>query len=202
MAVPNVFDFDFELTGTESNSFVPLDSYIETLSGTNHLVVGANDYFNLHPKQSLWAGLTDEEKQQFLVRSTSRLNVEEFGGRKGSDNQRLQFPRSWLVDRNYDKDIENHTYTGSHYFQNQYYLPMEMENATFELALYYIEEWNEESELVSRRDQERLESFSIGPLSAKTRKWKEDKLPDLVRRLLTAIGPDGWQGNRQARLVR
>lgn len=201
MASPDVFDFDFTLKGTESTSYVPLDSYVEP--ETNRLVPGANDYFNLHPKKSLWTQLTDAEKKQFLVRSTMRLDLDKYGGRQSTDEQRLQWPRLWIISRNFEEDYHiRFEFTGGDYYQSPEFLPVELEHATFELALFYIEEYKEQSELVSRREQERTESFTVGPLSVKTRHWKEEKLPDLVRRLLQGAGQNAWYGSRMPRLVR
>lgn len=201
MASPDVYDFDYELSGLESTSYVPLDSYTEPSTGK--LIVGANDYFALHPKESLWTGLSDTEKKQYLTRASVRLDQERFGGRKSNTNQRLQWPRLWIISRNYEEDFHvRFEFTGGDYYQSAKYLPKEIEEACFELALFYVEEWKEETELVSRREQERMESYTIGPLSVKMRKWKEEKLPDTVRRLLLAAGQNAWIGTRAPKLVR
>jgi len=200
MATPGVFDFDDELGGTEANSYVPLASFVQ--AETNQLIVGADDYFALHPKNSLWTSLSTSEKESFLVRATTRLDMETYSGRMANTNQRLQWPRTWIVDRNFEQDQDFLEFADGNYYQSDKYQPLPLAYATFEMALFYVEEWKEESEFFSRRDQERMESVTIGPLSGSLRKWKEEKLPDPVRRLLIAIGPGAWRGSRPPRIVR
>lgn len=194
------FVFDFTIGGAGSTSYVPLVTY--TILAGSKTIVGADDYFLLHPKASLWSALTTTEKQQFLVRATSRLDVETYGGRQAVSTQRLQWPRTWVIDRNFEQDQDFLEFASGNYFQSDDFHPLELEYATFEQALHYIEEFREETELVSRRDQERMESFTIGPLTVKTRKTTEDVLPAPVVRWLSAIGPNGWQGGRMPKLVR
>lgn len=192
------FTFDATLKGADANSYVPLDSY----SDSGHTVLGANDYFGGHPKQSLWDKLTDLQKQQLLVRATVRLDLETFGGRRSVSTQRLQFPRTWLVSRDFEPTQDMVDFVNGEYFQSDDYIPLELEHATCELALFYLEEWIEESPMFSRNDIDRMEQISLGPISATLRKKREDSLPDIVKRLLRAIGPNAWQGQGPLKVVR
>jgi hypothetical protein len=194
------FTFDFTLKGVNSNSYVPLESYIQTSTGRR--IVGADDYFAGHPKSDKWDQLTELQKQQFLVRATSRLDLELWGGRRSDNDQRLQFPRAWLVSRDHDPSDAMLDFVNGKFYQSADYLPIEIENATFELALFYVEEWLNEDPLFSRNDMERMENVSIGPLTAKLRKTREDSLPDIVVRLLRGAGPNVWQGGKGPKVVR
>lgn len=194
------FTFDHTLSGVDSNSYVPLDTYVEPT--TSHTVIGANDYFDGHPKQEKWTSLTDTEKQQYLARATSRLDMERFGGTVAVSTQRLQFPRQWIIDRDHDQQEDVIEFVDGQYYRSDKYNPLELQYATFEMALYYIEEWLLEEPMFSRQDQERMSQIKIGPLSASLRKAKEDELPDTVKRLLREIGPNGWMGQRAIKLVR
>ena len=192
------FTFDYTLKGEDANSYVPLDSY--TVDG--HTVLGANEYFGGHPKKAIWDKLTELQKQQLLVRATVRLDLEQWSGRRSSFEQRLQFPRTWLVSRDFIPSDDMVDFVNGNYYQSADYNPLELEEATCELALYYAEEWINESPIVSRQNQERMESFEIGPLKATMRKAKEDQLPDTVKRLLRAIGPGVWMGQGPIKVLR
>lgn len=182
------FIFDATLKGATSNSYVTIAT--------------ADDYFGGHPKNSLWSKLTTLQKQQLLVRATTRLNLETYAGRRSTSTQRLQFPRTWLVSRDFMPMDDMLDFVNGSYYQSADTNPMELEQATCELALFYLEEWIEESPMFSRGDMDRMESIEIGPLKASLRKTKEDALPDIVKRLLRAIGPDVWQGQGQLKVVR
>ena len=168
------FTFDCVQKATTQNSYV--------------CEAEANDYFDGNPRSDTWAALSVLEKQQYLVASTNRLEMENFGGSITEDTQALQWPRNWVVDRNndyYDPDT----------------LPKQMQHATYELALWMIDE-NNETPLVSRVDMERMTEYKVGPLSVKTRKVRESALPDIVKRSLESIGPDAWLGSAGLKLVR
>ena len=192
------FTFTYTLKGASSNSYVPLDSY----TSGDHTVLGANDYFEGHPKFSLWDGLSITEKEQLLAKATSRLNLETYSGTRSTSTQRLQWPRNWIVSRDFEKSDDMLDFANGDYYQSGDYLPLEMEEATCEMALWYLEEWIEESPLFSRNDAERMSSVEIGPLKAQLRKTTEDALPDIVKRLLQAVGPGVWQGQGSLRVTR
>jgi len=180
--------FDSTLMGPNSNSYVSVEE--------------ADDYFDLNPKYSFWSPLSIQQKQQFLVQATTRLNYDQYGGRRTETVQALEWPRLWIIDRNYDQNQDFVEYVGGSYYQDPYTQPRELKIATFELAMWYNEEINLENPMWSRNDIDRMESVSIGPLQAKLRKTKEAALPDVVVRALTAIGPNGWYGRRMMSLVR
>lgn len=192
------FTFDHTLGGSSSNSYVPLDSY----TSGSYTILGANDYFDGHPKQEKWTDLTDTQKQQFLAYATTRLDTERYGGEPSTTTQRLQFPRSWIIDRNQQSREYAESFVGGDYYRENDKMPLELEYATFELAMFYIEEWYLEEPTASRQDIERMTSMSIGPLNLNFRKIRENELPDMVKRLLREIGPNGWMGERAMKLVR
>lgn len=192
------FTFVPTLKDPDANSYVDLATI--TVDGIN--IVGAEDYFEGHPKSSKWESLTDLEKQQLLVKASSRINMETFSGQKTATTQRLEFPRAWLPDRNSIGGSHETTDSSLGSYHDSNYNPKELDQATCELALWYLEEWITEDPLVSRVDQERTSKYTIGALSVENRNVKEDALPDVVTRLLRAIGVDAWSGQGQLRVVR
>ena len=148
----------------------------------------ADDYFDGDPRQTSWDTLTAEQKQQYLVRATNRLEYENYSGAVTDTTQALQWPRNFIADRN-----------GSYYTETT--IPTPMKKATYEMAFWYLEEITEVP-LVSRTDQERMSEFTIGPLSAKMRKIAEATLPDEVKRALNSIGARAWLGGAPLKLVR
>jgi len=196
------FEFDYTLQGTSSNSYVPLSSYTLTHDSTDYSILGADDYFARHPKYDTWNKLSTTQKQQFLVRASLRLDAETWSGRRTNSNQALQFPRLWMTSRDFLPSQEFLEFTDGNYYQDSFRLPHEIERACCELALSYVEEWLDELPFASRQDQERLQSFSVGPITQTLRKAREDKLPDIVVRLLRAFSPDGWRGEKFPTLVR
>lgn len=70
------------------------------------------------------------------------------------------------------------------------------------MAMFYLDEYLDNPS-VSRQDMDRLTSMTVGPLTYGIQKRLEGRLPDMVRRLLMAIGTNGWQGNNSnMKLVR
>ena len=176
--------FDATLKGPNSNSYVTVEE--------------ADDYFDLEVESTS----VSKVKQRFLVSATSRLDMEQYGGKMSANDQRLQFPRTWLVARNYTQNQDFVEYIGGQYYQDPDTVPLQMKIATFELALWYIKEFRNEDPLVSRNDQSRMSQYAIGPLKATLRNVKEDALPDKVVRALRSIGDNGWLGGYPMKLVR
>lgn len=181
------FTFDSTIKGASANSYVSVED--------------ANDYFGGHPRNNDWSALVPLARQQFLVRATTRLDYEQYGGSVTTSDQALQFPRLWLIARNYDQTQNFVEYTNGNYYRDPEIIPRELKIATYELALWYVDEIQEKP-IFSRNDIDRAESITIGPLSAKLRRTKESVLPDEVQRALRAIGPNGWLGARGIKLVR
>jgi len=177
------FTFNSTAKGTAANSYVSLED--------------ADDFFDGDPRQSIWDALTDVEKQQYLVWATNRLEYEKYGGQITSTAQRLQWPRNFVTQRDYVILGEDRDYG----FYDADTVPKEMQHATFEMAMWYVDEINE-TPTVSRSDMARMTDLTIGPLAVKMRKISEAALPDIVKRALNAIGPNGWLGGQQMKLVR
>lgn len=150
--------------------------------------IEASDYFDGDPRAEVWGGLAVLEQQQYLVAATNRLDIEEYGGEVDTATQPLQWPRENVNNRNYD------------YYDNTT-TPRAMKHATYELASWLLDQVNEEA-LVSRGDQDRMVSYTVGPLSVVLRKVKENELPDVVTRILRSIGSNGWLGGNGLKLVR
>ena len=193
MASPYQFTFDTTIAGTESTSYAPLASDVVTYNGTTFNVPGANDYLQYHYKSDVWNNLTDTEKQRYLITATTRLDMETYAGVKTTNEQNLQFPRSFVPSRDSNRARENYDipYTGEPFY-NSDTIPKEIIYATIELAVFYADEWLEENPLFSRQDQERFDSIKLGPITASIRKGREDDLPDRVKRLLVSLGQGAW----------
>lgn len=127
-----------------------------------------------------WLDLTQQQKEALLVQSTYRIDLEGWSGSISDPLQSLQWPRAYIINRN-GKSI------------NRDVVPTELQQATFALAYHYLNEFLE-NPTVSRQDMDRLSALTIGPLSMTINQRKEDEFPDMVKRLLKAIGDNVWIG--------
>lgn len=184
------FVFDATISGISSNSYAP--------------VANADDYFGGTNSDGTWSALTDTFKQQYLTMATTRLESELFGGYPVTTTQSLQFPRSNITSR-YAEDYKSSTgaYPSSQYYAEDA-IPKEIEQATFELALYFLNKNNDNLGTMDELDLEQLQSLEIGPLktSAKDNNFMVEQLPSKVKRMLSACGPDTWTGNITSRSIR
>lgn len=151
-------------------------------------------------KGNEWLSLTLPQKQSLLVQSTGRLNIEDWGGSPTNSTnttnvpyQALQWPRNWIIDRNYGTNDVNSNPIGNTYLDPDV-IPLELKQATFTLAMHYLDEFLE-NPTVSRQDMDRLTSLSIGPLTMAIQARAEEAFPDMVQRQLRAIGVNGWLGS-------
>lgn len=183
------FVFDSTVSGTASNSYIS--------------VAEADDYFTGHLEGNLWLTLSTQKKQAALVQATYRLDAETYGGRRTIENQALQWPRTYIIDR--DKEKNQHDvveFIGGAYYRPSNVIPKEIKQATCEQALFYIKLVNDEF-TVSEFDLETLSNFQIGPINASIQEgYKADRLPTKVKRLLKSIGPNAWEGERAIRISR
>lgn len=173
------FTFDSTIGGAASNSYVS--------------VTEADDYFGGSLDDAQWANLSATEKEQLLTMATNRLESESFGGQVASTTQRLQFPRDYLKHRNYPLVT---------YYENTV-VPKEVQTATFELGLYFLQKSLDELGLATEYDQETLDSYTVGPLTVAVKAGLTvEKLPTKVARALAAIGDGAWTGGGQRSVVR
>lgn len=177
------FTFDSTLSGTESNSYISVSQ--------------ADDFFAAHLKKSYWTELKTPEKQAILVQATNRIDEEEFGGRRTITNQRLQWPRTYIVDRDRNPQMESVAeFIGGAYYRPSDVIPKEMVQAVCEVALHYISQ-NKGDFSVDDRDLETLSRYKVGPLDFNIKNnYKADQLPSKVKSLLRSIGPNAWMGGR------
>ncbi len=155
----------------------------------------ANSYLSVEDADALaaglingtdWLSLTEQQKQALLVQATTRLDAEIYGGvptttvnTLGTPHQALQWPRNWIIDK----------------------IPAALEKATFYQAMHYYNEFMD-NPTVSRQDMDRLTALSIGPLTMTIQKRAEERLPDMVKRLLVSIGSNAWDGAAPLKIVR
>lgn len=170
------------------------DSTIGGASATSYVSVAeSDDYFDGTLDSTTWSSLSNEQKEQLLTMATTRLESEIYGGTVVDEIQRLQFPRANLQHRNAP--------IVAYYATDE--IPKEVQTATFELGLYFLQKSLDELGLASEYDQETLDSYSIGPLSVKIKKGMTvEKLPTKVSRALAAAGPTLWKGGSQRGAVR
>lgn len=164
------------------------DSTIGSATGNSYVsVTGSDDYFDGTLDSTKWSNLSVTEKEQLLVMATTRLESESYGGYVASTTQRLQFPRSLLVHRNMP--------IVAYYAEDE--VPKEVQTATFELSLYFLQRSLDELGLAAEYDQETLDEYTVGPLKIKIKEGMTvEKLPTKVSRALSAAGPGVWAGAR------
>lgn len=167
----------------------------------------ANSYLSVEDADALaaglingsdWLSLTEQQKQALLVQATTRLDAEVYGGvptttvnTSVTPHQALQWPRNWIIDNNH----------GGSTHLDPTKIPAALEKATFYQAMHYYNEFMD-NPTVSRQDMDRLTALSIGPIVMSIQKRAEERLPDMVKRLLVSIGSNAWDGAAPIKLVR
>lgn len=161
------FVFDATPSSLTANSFIDLSD--------------AEDYFSARYGSDNWDDLTDAEKQGILSHATRRIDAEYFGGQKTDRQQALEWPRRFIYDKDgFPRSVDE--------------IPKEVQFATCELALYYLDQQDRE---ITNSALEDLSEIKIGPLGYKIKKGrKADQLPNIVDRYLRGIGPSAWRGKR------
>lgn len=176
------FTFDSTISGTTSNSYISVSE--------------ADDFFTAHLDNSYWIGLTLQKKQAALVQSTNRINEELFGGRRTVELQRLQWPRTYIVDKDKNPNQDVVEFIGGAYYQPSNIIPKELVEATCEQTLHYLKQISGEFS-VDDRDLETLSRYKVGPIDFSIQSnYKADRLPSKVKSLLMAIGPNAWLGQK------
>ena len=187
------------------------DSTVKSSTGNSYVSVSeADDYFGGHLQYDLWNDKTNEEKQRFLVSATTRLDMEQWTGKKTTVAQRLQWPREYVESRDADYlDTVNERIdflndgTSPTYYINKDTIPNELKQATYETAIWFIVRQDLDPHLIDEYNQEALTSFEMGPLKGNIKSGLTvDRLPTPVKRLLNAMSPSAWKGGQQSKLVR
>lgn len=169
--------FDSTISGTDSNSYISVG------------VADAFFAFHLDGVQ-FWNSLPTVTKQAALVQATNRLDAENYSGRITVNAQRLQWPRSFVADRNADSFIDNDR------------IPRELADATCEMALHYLKVQAGEF-TVDENDLETLKTMKIGPIDVTIKdNVRADRLPSRVKTLLQSIGNKAWLGEQPLTFVR
>lgn len=163
------------------------DSTAKSATANSYVSVSeADDYFAAHLDSNFWP-TSLKDKQAALVMATNRIDAETFQGRRTERTQSLQWPRSWVVARD---------------FINSDIIPRELKIATFEMALHYLKMKAGEF-TVDENDLETLDKYKIGPLDVQIKaNIKADRIPTKVKQLLKAIGPQAWSGDSQLAFTR
>lgn len=167
-----------------------IDSTVKGATSNSYVsVVDADTYFNLSIFKSTWTQLSTDEKEQFLVFSTRRIDAELFVGTPTEITQSLQMPRTGIIDRTQSLWVDENN------------IPYEFTKAVLELVTEYIKEYKDESPTFSKSDQERMSDVTIGPLKGTLRKVSEYSLPDIVKRHLRSVGHNFWIGSSPFKTV-
>lgn len=179
------------------------DSTAKSATANSYVSVSdADDYFAAHLDGSFWPSNL-KDKQAALVMATNRLDSEVYGGRSTDLAQALQWPRSWIVARNFNPESQTVQNMVSGYaFRDDDTIPRELKIATFEMALHYLKMKAGEF-TVDENDLETLSNYKIGPIDVAIKDHiKADRIPSKVKQLLKSIGPNAWSGDGALRGVR
>lgn len=181
--------FDPTISGVSANSYITVSD--------------ADSYFSLHLDGSAyWSSLPTATKQAALAQATNRLDMETYVGRPTNSNQRLQWPRSFVVDRNQYPNQDILESMGGQYYIPSDSIPKELQDAVCEQALHYLKVQAGDY-TVDENDLETLSAYKIGPIDVTIKgNMKADRLPSKVKRLLSAIGYEAWLGNSPLTYVR
>lgn len=179
------------------------DSTAKSATANSYVSVSeADDYFAAHLDSNFWP-TASKDKQAALVMATNRIDAETFQGRRTELTQSLQWPRSWVVARDFNPESQavlSMTYGSA--FVDSDIIPRELKIATFEMALHYLKMKAGEF-TVDENDLETLDKYKIGPLDVQIKaNIKADRIPTKVKQLLKAIGPQAWSGDSQLAFTR
>lgn len=174
------FIFDSTSGGANANSYLA--------------VAEADDFFAAHLDSSFWS-ITTTKKQAALVQASNRIDREYFGGQLTQRNtQRMQWPRSYVLTRDSSGSVtpDFNDALNSYYFRAPTVIPLEIKQATCEMALYYLKQ-NSGEFTVDDNDLETLTNYKVGPLDLAIKDGiKADRLPTTVQQYLKALGSNGW----------
>ena len=182
-------------------------AFDSTISGPNTTsyvsVSDADSYFLLQlDGPTFWSTLPTATKQAALTQATNRLDAELYSGRPTTDEQRLQWPRSFVVSRNQYPSQDIVAFIGGQYYIDSHIIPKELADATCEQALHYLK-INAGEFTVDENDLETLKTYKLGPIDVTIKdNVKADRIPSKVKSLLKAIGMDAWLGEQPITMVR
>jgi hypothetical protein len=131
----------------------------------------ADAYFLTHPEFNVWGDLDDEDKKRYLISYTRKLDLIIYAGRKLTQAQSLQWPRSTVYDR------DGYAVTG---------VPSLLKDALFEWAIHDL---TEDDNLAGDFELENLEQVEIGPIKYTVRAGAYNDPPSDVTERLNMIGP-------------
>lgn len=127
-------------------------------------LTAANDYFDRRPHSLAWTTATEAEREAALIAATRHLDVLDFEGFPTSKAQPLQWPRSYVLDRDHNL-IPNDV------------MPAPLAMATCELALVALRH-----DLT--RDATAAKRKRVGDLEIEYSAATTDTLPTYVRSLI------------------
>lgn len=143
----------------------------------------ADAYFDGRMNAGAWTAATNAQKDLALVAATSRLEQEKYKEGRTTTEQRLQWPRAYVLtpDENfrswYDPDV----------------VPRPIKEACFELALAMLNAGTVDT--LAETGLEGFDSVTVGPLSIDiTKSFRGGQLPANVRRLLRGLTTTAGSG--------
>lgn len=134
----------------------------------------ADDYFagNFTAMQA-WNDLEDAQKDAALRQGSLKLDTLTYSGLKSSPSQPMQMPRQAVFDK------DGNSYPSDVVIPNVKY-------AACEMAYWII---SESDRYFSDQDMQQIDSFKVGPLTAKKDTNATLELPASVKDLLAGVGP-------------
>lgn len=134
----------------------------------------ADDYFaGNFTAMTAWSALEDAQKDAALRQASLKLDTLNYSGLKTSSTQPMAMPRTGVIDR------EGNTYPSNVVIPKVKY-------AACEMAYWII---SEEDRYFSDQDMQQVDSFKVGPLTAKKDTGATLELPLSVQDLLDSVGP-------------
>jgi len=138
-------------------------------------VVEANAYHTTHLYAAKWTAASDATKETALIMATRLLdNMYEWDQWRTDDVQALEWPRTGIVARNQREFLLNDE------------IPIELKNATAELARLLIEKNLPATNLASAQG---IESFTAGPVSFN---FKDDIRIEVIPDSVYYMIPSWW----------
>jgi len=178
------------------------DSTAKSATANSYVSVSeADDYFAAHLDGDFWPS-TAKDKQAALVMATNRIDVELFGGQRTTHTQSLQWPRRYVISRDYNRESQATISGDSVGYLDDATIPAQLKQAAFEQALHYLKMKAGEF-TVDENDLETLSTYKVGPLDIGIKSnMKADRIPTKVKTLLKAIGSNAWNGEGTLTLAR
>lgn len=153
---------DATVAGSDSNSYITVDE--------------GDTFADERLQTTNWDNAASADvKERALIMATRRLDAEKYQGLKDTDGQALKWPR---INATNDDGEEFDTDT----------IPAIVKEATFELALHYLNENAGSNDPLAPTGLEQFSEATVGPMRVSIRPgFDAGQLPETVQRLLRPV---------------